>query len=239
MLLFMELADKKVDFMCLDTPDSQVHCRDILLGKTYPLVPYAKDVKVIVDIGANLGAASVFFSLNYPEARVYSLEPQKFPFEILTRNTSFYPNAKVFNTGLFDSDRESPLYLSWVDNATASIGSSWLNTEKTETIKLRDAAGWAQEQGITSIDILKIDTEGCEIPVLSRLAPLIPRTQVIYVEYHSDTDRRALDDLIGESHVLFSAKAVRAHVGELVYVRADLGGSDSDLHKHRIKLPQF
>jgi FkbM family methyltransferase len=235
----MEFGDKKVDFMCLDTPDSQGHCRDILIGKTYPIVPYAKDVRVVVDIGANLGAASVFFSLHYPEARVYALEPQKFPCEILLRNTSFYPNTTVFNVGLFDSDRESTLYLSWVDSATASIGSSWLNTERTETIQLRDAAGWAQEQGITVIDILKIDTEGCEIPVLSRLASLIPRTQVIYVEYHSDADRRAIDDIIGESHVLFSAKAVRAHIGELVYVRADLGGSDSDLHKHRIKLPQF
>lgn len=74
--------------------------------------------------------------------------------------------------------------------------------------------------------------------MLSRLAPLIPRTQVIYVECHSDTDRRALDDLIGQSHVLFSARAERAHVGELVCVRADLGGRDSDLHQHRIKLPQ-
>jgi FkbM family methyltransferase len=239
MLLFMDFGDKKVDFMCLDTPDSQGHTRDILIGKTYPIVPYAKDVKVVVDIGANLGAASVFFSLHYPQARVYSLEPQQFPFDILTRNTSFYPNTTIFNVGLFDSDRECPLHLSWVDSATASIGSSWLNTEKTETIKLRDAAGWAHEQGITSIDILKVDTEGCEIPVLSRLAPFIPNIQIIYVEYHSDSDRRALDDLIGDSHVLFSARAERAHVGELVYVRADLGGSDSDLHKHRIKLPQF
>jgi FkbM family methyltransferase len=239
MLLFMDFGDKKVDFMCLDTPDSQGHSRDILIGKTYPIVPYAKDVKVVVDIGANLGAATVLFSLHYPEARVYSLEPQRFPFEILTRNASFYPNTSIVNVGLFDSNRECPLHLSWVDSGTASIGSSWLNTEKTEVIKLRDAAEWTQEQGITSIDILKIDTEGCELPILSRLAPYITRTQVIYFEYHSDADRRAIDGLIGESHVLFSAKAERAHVGELVYVRADLGGSDSDLHKHRIRLPQF
>ncbi|MEY4700820.1 MAG: hypothetical protein RL326_1007, partial [Pseudomonadota bacterium] len=80
-------------------------------------------------------------SANYPEARVHSLEPQQVPFEILTRNTSFYPNTKVFNAGLFDSDRGSTRYLSWVASATALIGSSRLKTEKTETIKLRDAAG--------------------------------------------------------------------------------------------------
>ena len=238
MLLFMTFGDKTVDFMCLDTAESQGLCRDILTGKTYPIVPFARDVKVIVDVGANLGAASVYFSLHYPAARVYSLEPQHFPFEILTRNTSFYPNTKVFNQGLFDSDRECALHLSWADTATASIGSSWLNTQKTEQISLRDAARWIEEQGITSIDILKIDTEGCEVPILSRLAPLIPSIQVIYVEYHSDSDRRELDALIGSSHVLYAAKAERAHVGELVYVRADLGANDSELHRHRIQLPR-
>lgn len=237
--MFMQFRDKTVDLMCLDTLASQDLCRDILTGKTYPIVPFTKDVKVIVDIGANLGAASVYFSLYYPEAKIYALEPQKFPFELLTRNTSFYPNTSIFNVGLFDSNRECPLYLSWADSSTASIGSSWLNTQKTETIKLRDAAEWMQEQRITSIDILKVDTEGCELHILSRLIPFIPKIQVIYVEYHNDSDRRALDDIIGDSHVLFAARADKAHVGELVYVRADLGIDTPELHKSLIKLPTF
>lgn len=235
----MQFGDKKVDFLCLDTELSQGNCENILAGRTYRIVPCARDVKVIVDIGANLGATSVFLSLHYPNARIFSLEPQAFPFEILTRNTSFYPNISVFKTGLFNSNRECPLYLSHVDSSTASIGRSWLNGQKTEMITLRDAAEWFQEHQITEIDILKIDTEGCEIPILSRLAPFIPKIQVIYVEYHSDADRRALDDLIGDTHVLYSAMADKPHVGELIYVRADLSTTTLDLHKHRIELPKL
>ena len=237
--MLMKFGDKTVDLMCLDTPESQHICKEVLTGKSYPIVPFAENVRVIVDIGANLGAASVYFSLYYPDAQIYAVEPQKFPFDILERNTGFYPNTKIFNVGLYNSNKESALHLSWADSSTASIGRSWLNTEKTEQIKLQDAAEWLQEQNITFIDILKIDTEGCEIPILSQLKHLIPKIQVIYVEYHSDADRRALDDLIGESHVLFSAKATRAHVGELVYVRADLGDATSELHKHRIKMPEL
>lgn len=239
MILAIKFGDKKVDFLCLDTEESKGVNSDILTGQAYPFVAYTKDVKVIVDIGANIGAASVYFSLLYPNADIYAVEPQRSPFELLTRNATLSPRIKSFNKGLFDSTREVPLYLSWTDSSTASIGSSWLNTPDTETIQLQDAAEWIAEQGISRIDILKIDTEGCEIPILSRLRHLIPSIQIIYVEYHNDTDRRALDDLIGDSHVLFAARAERAHVGELVYVRADLGEQDSDLHKHRIKLPQF
>ncbi len=238
MIMFMKFGDKTVDLLCLDTTESQHNCKEILTGKAYPIVPFAKDVKVIVDIGANLGATSVYFSLFYPEAHIYAVEPQKFPFELLTRNTSFYPNTKIFNVGLYSCTKEGSLHLSWADSVTASIGHSWLNTEKTETIQLQDAAEWIREQKITSIDILKIDTEGCELPILSRLTPLLPSIQVIYVEYHSDSDRRAIDKLIGDSHVLFSARADKAHVGELVYVRADLGDATSELHKNRIAMPQ-
>jgi FkbM family methyltransferase len=234
----MKFGDRTVDFLCFDKEESQHVSREILIGRTYPPVPFAKDVQVIVDIGANLGAASVYFSLLYPNATIYSVEPQKEPFEILVRNTSSNPNNKVFNFGLFNATQESTIHHSWADSSTASIGKSWLNTQETERINLKDAGEWIQEQNIEKIDVLKIDTEGCEVPILSRLTTLIPKTQVIYIEYHSESDRRSIDTLIGESHVLFQARAECAHKGELIYVRADLGDESSDLHKHQIRMPR-
>lgn len=233
--LRMTVGDREVEFFCLDTPESIHISEQILTGKTYPILPYPSKVNMILDIGANLGAASVYFSLFYPDAQIYSVEPQKKPFDILTHNTASNPKNKTFNVGLYDRDTEMPLHLSWADSSTASLGDSWLNTKTTEMIQLRDAAQWVEEQGITQVDILKLDTEGCEVPILSRLTKLIPKIQVIYLEYHTDSDRRAIDQLIGDSHVLAQSRLDVPHRGELVYVRADLGDESSELHKHRIR----
>jgi len=51
---------------------------DIFAGTTYPNIPFVSGVKTILDIGANVGAASVYLAMSYPESRVYAFE-QKSP----------------------------------------------------------------------------------------------------------------------------------------------------------------
>lgn len=143
------------------------------------------DVNVIVDIGANVGATSVFLSLHYPNARIYSVEPQQVPFQLLIHNTQHNSNVKQFNFGLFNCDQRVPLYHSWVESGTASIGKSFLNTETSEEIELKEASSWLREEQIESIQI-KIDTEGCEYQILSAIREKLPKISVIYIEYHSD-----------------------------------------------------
>lgn len=235
MLLFMQHGAKTVKFLCFDGEASKMHASDILAGRTYPIVPFLPDVKTILDIGANVGATSVFLGLYYPHAQIFSVEPQAMPYEILTSNIQENPNNKCFNLGLFDCDKSAPLYHSWVESGTASIGQSWLNTYNHEMIQLRDAATWAQEQGIQSIDILKIDTEGCEYQILTSLRSFLSTVSVIYLEYHSEEDRRLIDDLLADSHVLYHGRINKAHCGELTYVRSNLGQYSPELHKHRIK----
>lgn len=48
----------------------------------------------IVDLGANIGLASVFFALRYPSARIFALEPDPKNFAALVRNTTgFWPRV--------------------------------------------------------------------------------------------------------------------------------------------------
>jgi len=237
MIFKLNFGDRVIEFLSFDTAESQDITKKVLTGEAYKIIPFASNVNTIVDIGANLGAASVYFSLFYPNAKIFSVEPQKGPFDMLAHNTKLNPNNKIFHMGLLDRNKEAPLYLSWADTSAASIGKSWLNTEHTQLIKLRDAAEWLQEENITQIDILKIDTEGCEVPILSRIASWLPSIQIIYLEYHNEPDRRAIDGLLSDSHVLVRSKAEFAHRGELVYVRADLGDEASELHKHQIRMP--
>ena len=58
---------------------------DIFAGTTYPTVPFVSGVKTVVDIGANVGAASVYFAMAYPDAQVYAFEPGSDPLSLLQK----------------------------------------------------------------------------------------------------------------------------------------------------------
>ena len=58
--------------------------KDILNGKKYPLLK-AFHPRIILDVGANLGATSMFFALNYPKAKIFSFEPTKMNFSWLKK----------------------------------------------------------------------------------------------------------------------------------------------------------
>ena len=46
----------------------------------------------IIDAGANVGLAAVYFSSRFPEAKILALEIESANFELLRRNTAFYAN---------------------------------------------------------------------------------------------------------------------------------------------------
>jgi FkbM family methyltransferase len=212
-------GETSIKFECFKNDNTVKHVTGILSGETYKHVPFVPNVKTVLDIGANIGATSTLFSCWYPTATIFSIEPQRAPYEMLVRNSQRNPNAKCFNFGLFNCDKRVPLYHSWADSGTASIGKSFLNTADNEEIELRDATTFLCEQQIETIDVLKIDTE----------------IWVIYLEYHSEEDRRLIDTILAPTHVLLRAKVEKAHCGELHYVRSDLGQFWQELHIHRIK----
>src|SRR5262249_21565594 len=151
---------------CFDNPLSEMVATDILAGRTYPKIDAAAGVRTVVDVGANVGAAAVWFSLAYPDATIHALEPAREPFALLARNTADRPRVTAHNLGLFSADRSAPLHHGALDTVTASVGRSHLTRAETETVQLRSVADWLREQAIDRVDVLKLDTEGCEVAIL-------------------------------------------------------------------------
>lgn len=54
---------------------SRAHILRILQGETYPCLPDIGHIATIVDIGANVGAASIMLAVKDPEARIHAFEP--------------------------------------------------------------------------------------------------------------------------------------------------------------------
>lgn len=119
----------------------------------------------IIDSGANIGLASVFYANCYPKAEIIAIEPEKSNFKILKMNTEGYSNIKCINKALWG--RKTLLEVKDISSGewgfiTCETDSSTSNSiEATTLAELRD------EMGISRIGLLKLDAEGAEESIFS------------------------------------------------------------------------
>jgi hypothetical protein len=66
-----KLRDQVVQVSFPDTGNARYHIRNILTGKDYPRVDATYEPECIFDIGANVGAAALFFASVYGSTSIY------------------------------------------------------------------------------------------------------------------------------------------------------------------------
>jgi FkbM family methyltransferase len=140
----------------------------------------ADGIQLIFDVGANIGQTVLAFQESFPGVPIHSFEPFGETFQDLVANTAKIPNVRCVQVALGEVDTNMNA-LSRTDGR--SVVNSLLEDKqrefaemegaRTETILLRRGDTYCAENGITRIDILKIDTEGFEIPVLNGFGNLL------------------------------------------------------------------
>ncbi len=191
-------------------------------------LPQPENVKVVLDIGANIGAATVFFSELYPTAKIHSFEPIPGNLEILKRNAESRgrPGSIVCHL-LALSDRDGELQMIHSPGTYNHGGWSFYQrgaagNEEKISVPVRKSGDFLSELGLESIDVIKIDTEGAEKEILHGLtAAQLDSVQYIVGELHGERDFELLDWLeqrgfdieckksFGKPCFIF--KALRAH----------------------------
>ncbi|MXV16175.1 FkbM family methyltransferase [Hufsiella ginkgonis] len=143
--------------------------------------------KVILDCGANIGLAAVYFKNKYPDAKVISIEPEQSNFDQLKKNTAGYQDVYPVQYGIWN--RSANLVIE-EDNKLGEWGFTVKEVEYTNdhTIKGVSLADLMTEFGLTGIDILKIDIEGSEKELFdSNFEQWLPLTKVLIIELHDRT----------------------------------------------------
>lgn len=210
-------------FQYPDVANTGQHVRRILAGKDYPVLPIpGYSVETVVDVGANLGAFTIFMAAHFSDARFYCFEPSPGAVEFLRRNVAQTHSAKVFPIGLFSEDTSMSLFEGASQCLQNSLYNSAETSETTQTVELRHAGRMMKELKLDHISILKVDTEGAELPVLKALQARLSDIDQIYLEYHSEDDRREIEKMLAESHVLAGANAKHVHRGTNQYIRVGL-----------------
>jgi FkbM family methyltransferase len=131
--------------------------------------PFVEDPNLIVDAGANIGMATLYYSMLYPSARIYSIEPEESNFVLLAKNCKGLPNVTLIKAALWkdgenlviaDSDAEK-----WEFTVAVGGACSGGNEEEVQSITISDILRISNSE---IIDILKIDIEGAEREVFAQ-----------------------------------------------------------------------
>ncbi len=151
--------------------------------------------KIVLDIGANFGAVSVYLSKIYPEAKIHAFEPVKENFELLVKNTESYENISCWNFGLGARDSDTVIFSS--DDPTNKGGFSQYvsgsNINDYQKISIRTLKSFCDEMSINKIDVVKIDCEGAEYSILEGSQDLVKDIDWIAGELHGVDDFLLLD----------------------------------------------
>jgi len=193
--------------------------RRVLSGREYPLFqPPDWHPQLIVDIGANIGAAAMQFLGAYPLAVIHCFEPSSEAFELLEMNTAGLGRVFRHEYGISSSDGECRLYIGKECLSGSSLYLNGKTSSRSEKVKVRRASDVFRELNLTGCDILKIDTEGSELPIIRDLGSLLSGPDALYVEYHSENDRIEIDRLVQPYFALWCSTIYAVNCGVNVYL---------------------
>jgi len=155
-------------------------------------------VRVVLDIGANIGISSLYFSRIFPNARIYAFEPVPENFALLQENTRAVRRITAINAALGREPGELRILAS--DNQANfggfSLHEAGTDREQGQAVEVRNAQAEMDRLGVAAADVIKIDTEGAEWDILTALDDrFLNETQLIMGELHGNKDFALLDRL--------------------------------------------
>ena len=207
----------------LRTHSSDVETFAQVIGHREYDVPELGDVRTIIDAGANIGLATIFFSERFPAARIIALEPEQSNFDLLCRNVGNRPNVTCLKKALWSESGTvtvvDPGQGSWAFR-TGSFDVDALRKSIDRvigTVECVTVADLIRSYGLDRINLLKIDIEGAEKEVFESSAPWIDRVDVIAIELH-DRFKRGCAKAFYDATVSFDREM---HRGENVFVLRD------------------
>lgn len=149
----------------------------------------ARQAETIVDLGANVGYATVFFALKYPQARILAIEPETENFALLVKNTLALGDRvnreraavwyKDGSLGLETEDYDGTPMGAWGARVSDRPGSV------RHTVPCWTLSTLYQKYKLAKVDILKIDIEGAEKELFTyEPHSWLAKTEFVIIETH-------------------------------------------------------
>lgn len=138
----------------------------VFVGNEYQC-PFQLAPELIVDAGANIGMATLFFAHHYPNARIIAIEPESSNFTMLQTNCEGIKNITLIKSALWsnacrlriaDSDAAA-----WAFSVTDQLPVD----DRSEPVMATTIPEILDRMNAIQIDLLKLDIEGAELELFS------------------------------------------------------------------------
>jgi FkbM family methyltransferase len=136
---------------------------------------------LVLDVGSYTGEWTREIYARY-QPRILAFEPVTQFYLEMKSAFADQPKVSVYNFGLSDSNRKASMDVCGMGSSEFSSGKGWQTVE----VEIRDVLAVFQELQIEAVDVLKINIEGGEFPLLERMLEcnLLARCNKIMVQFH-------------------------------------------------------
>lgn len=200
--------------------NSEVSGESFVIKKILPslLSQSTSTTLTMFDVGANVGQYSLQLNRAFPEACIFSFEPNPHAFKQLKSMCDNISKIRPFEMG-FDAVKNKTKINVYSDDLASSHGTLYEKVltdihERDNTVSfdvsLERVDEFARKKGITHINFLKIDTEGNEYRVLKSAEDLIHKDSIDVIQFEfnemniiSRVFLKDFYDLLGDRYKLF------------------------------------
>jgi len=161
----------------------------------------------ILDIGANIGAFAQRAHEKWPQARIICCEPMPSNVCHLRRNAP--AGTQIISAAVREHSGVDEIFIgdTFVTGSFVQLGRQTQQKILVECIAAKE---------LPACELVKIDTEGCEVEILRNLP--LHQTRAIFVEHHSRADAETIKNMLAATFRLSGGDSGDA-MGSFAFVR--------------------
>lgn len=156
--------------------------RQIFIKKEYDFDLGFEPV-TIIDAGANVGYASLWFAIKFKNSRIIAIEPEESNYSVLSENVSSFKRIIPLKFALWYKETKLNIFDTGYDHWGYAVRESKSHSiGSTPTITINKIL---TKYNLEKIDLLKIDIEGAEKELFEKGSQLwINKVSAIFIELH-------------------------------------------------------
>lgn len=177
---------------------------EIFINKVYRgLTEFLPTCETVMDLGANIGLASLYFALSFPNCCVFAVEPDAANFGLLTSNLAALSNAgraSVVQAAVWNENCDVEIDAPDDGAFNAFKVQTSQGAKATQTVRGMTMNRLLAMSDFERIDLLKIDIEGAEVPLLQGETDWLKRVGCLAIEFHDDSRQQSGFDALMQQY---------------------------------------
>lgn len=199
-----------------------------------------KEIKYIVDLGANVGMFSMHAQNIFPNAKIIACEPDSESMKYVKLNTD--DKLIYVEEAIIGDDRKEVTFnvCKWAGNSHVDGNFRWdlfepmgSRLDHKITVPASTLKDIIDKHNFPRIDLLKIDTEGMEGQILQAFKPYMSLVKHIRGEWHGDKEIPLIKDALQDTHDIYFDHRLKTH-GDVFALRKDFPTIENDYGEYKV-----